>query len=73
MGGCASSVVATPGWSPNDGPTLELCDVMTERQVQLVRELAYGLRGAAESLPLGRASALPGKAMRRLDLLRALR
>ena len=39
----------------------------------LVRQLAYGLRGAAESLPLGRASALPGKAMRRLDLMRALR
>jgi CelD/BcsL family acetyltransferase involved in cellulose biosynthesis len=39
----------------------------------LVRSVAYGLRGAAESLPLGRASELPGKAMRRLDLLRALR
>lgn len=47
--------------------------VGTASPATLVRELAYGLRGAAESLPLGRASALPGKAMRRLDLLRALR
>jgi CelD/BcsL family acetyltransferase involved in cellulose biosynthesis len=38
----------------------------------LVRAAEYGLRQAAEALPLGRASALPGKAMRRLDLLRAL-
>ena len=29
----------------------------------------YGVRRAAERLPLGRVSALPGKAMRRLDLL----
>lgn len=47
--------------------------VGTPSPATLVRELAYGLRGAAESLPLGRASALPGKAMRRLDLMRALR
>jgi CelD/BcsL family acetyltransferase involved in cellulose biosynthesis len=47
--------------------------VGTPSPATLVRELAYGLRGAAERLPLGRASALPGKAMRRLDLLRALR
>lgn len=39
----------------------------------LLRQAAYGLRHAAESLPLGRASELPGKAMRRLDLLRGLR
>jgi CelD/BcsL family acetyltransferase involved in cellulose biosynthesis len=39
----------------------------------LVREAAYGLRHAAESLPLGPVSELPGKAMRRLDLLRGLR
>jgi len=39
----------------------------------LVREAAYGLRQAAESLPLGPVSELPGKAMRRLDLLRGLR
>jgi CelD/BcsL family acetyltransferase involved in cellulose biosynthesis len=39
----------------------------------LMRHAAYGLRAAAESLPLGRVSALPGKAMRRLDVLRALR
>jgi CelD/BcsL family acetyltransferase involved in cellulose biosynthesis len=39
----------------------------------LVREAAYGLRAAAESLPLGQFSQLPGKAMRRLDLMRGLR
>ncbi len=39
----------------------------------LMRETAYALRKAAESLPLGRVSALPGKAMRRLDLMRGLR
>lgn len=39
----------------------------------LVREAAYGVRKAAESLPLGPVSELPGKAMRRLDLLRGLR
>ncbi len=38
-----------------------------------VRAAAYGVRGAAEALPLGRASAWPGKAMRRLDLMRGLR
>jgi CelD/BcsL family acetyltransferase involved in cellulose biosynthesis len=39
----------------------------------LVRSIQYGLRNAAEALPLGRVSALPGKAMRRLDLLAGLR
>ncbi len=39
----------------------------------LMRETAYALRKAAESLPLGRVSELPGKAMRRLDLMRGLR
>ncbi|MGC1305498.1 MAG: GNAT family N-acetyltransferase [Caulobacteraceae bacterium] len=38
----------------------------------LVRAAAYTLRDTAEALPLGRASALPGKAMRRLDLWRGL-
>jgi len=38
----------------------------------LVRAAAYSVRDAAEALPLGRASALPGKAMRRLDLWRGL-
>lgn len=37
-----------------------------------VRAAEYGVRRAAETLPLGRVSAWPGKAMRRLDLLRAL-
>lgn len=39
----------------------------------LMRETAYALRKAAESLPLGKMSELPGKAMRRLDLMRGLR
>lgn len=39
----------------------------------LMRETAYAVRRAAESLPLGRVSELPGKAMRRLDLMRGLR
>lgn len=39
----------------------------------LVRSAAYGLRGVAERLPLGPVSQLPGKAMRRLDLIRGLR
>jgi CelD/BcsL family acetyltransferase involved in cellulose biosynthesis len=39
----------------------------------LLREAAYGVRRAAEALPLGKVSELPGKAMRRLDLLRGLR
>jgi CelD/BcsL family acetyltransferase involved in cellulose biosynthesis len=40
--------------------------------VTFARAAAYGVRRVAERLPLGRASAWPGKAMRRLDLLRAL-
>jgi CelD/BcsL family acetyltransferase involved in cellulose biosynthesis len=39
----------------------------------LLRGAAYGVRQAAEALPLGRVSELPGKAMRRLDLIRGLR
>jgi hypothetical protein len=39
----------------------------------LLRGLAYRLREAAEGLPLGGVSALPDKAMRRYDRLRALR
>ncbi len=39
----------------------------------LVRGAAYGVRKAAEALPLGEVSHLPGKAMRRLDVLRGLR
>jgi len=38
-----------------------------------VREAAYGVRRAAEALPLGAVSELPGKAMRRIDLIRGLR
>ncbi len=38
----------------------------------LARALAYRVRDTAEALPLGRFSALPGKAMRRLDLMRGL-
>lgn len=39
----------------------------------LMRQAAYGLREAAEALPLGGFSQLPGKAMRRIDRLRGLR
>ena len=38
----------------------------------LARSAAYRMRAAAEALPLGRVSAWPGKAMRRLDLIRSL-
>ncbi len=41
--------------------------------VSLVREAAYGVRRAVEALPFGPVSALPGKAMRRIDLIRGLR
>jgi len=40
--------------------------------VTLVRAAQYGVRRAAERLPLGRVSHWPGKAMRRLDLWRGL-
>jgi len=39
----------------------------------LIRSAEYGVRAAAEALPLGKYSEWPGKAMRRLDLLRGLR
>jgi CelD/BcsL family acetyltransferase involved in cellulose biosynthesis len=39
----------------------------------LSRSAAYGARTLAEALPLGAASALPAKAMRRLDLVLSLR
>jgi len=38
----------------------------------VMRQAAYGVRQMAEALPLGRVSELPGKAMRRIDLLRGL-
>jgi CelD/BcsL family acetyltransferase involved in cellulose biosynthesis len=38
-----------------------------------IRGAAYGIRETAERLPLGRVSELPGKAMRRYDLIRGLR
>jgi CelD/BcsL family acetyltransferase involved in cellulose biosynthesis len=40
--------------------------------VSLLREAAYGVRAAMEGLPLGELSELPGKAMRRLDVIRGL-
>lgn len=40
--------------------------------VTLIRAAQYGVRKAAETLPLGPASQWPGKAMRRLDLWRGL-
>lgn len=39
----------------------------------LVRHAAYGLREVAERMRLGKVSDLPGKAMRRYDVMRALR
>jgi CelD/BcsL family acetyltransferase involved in cellulose biosynthesis len=39
----------------------------------LVREAQYRVRTAVEALPLGRVSAWPGKAMRRMDLVTGLR
>ncbi|OYX36394.1 MAG: hypothetical protein B7Y99_01215 [Caulobacterales bacterium 32-69-10] len=39
----------------------------------LVRAAQYRVRTTAEALPLGRVSAWPGKAMRRVDLWRSLR
>ena len=39
----------------------------------LVRGAHYRLRAAAEALPLGALSELPGKAMRRLDVISGLR
>ncbi|MBX9747055.1 MAG: GNAT family N-acetyltransferase [Hyphomonadaceae bacterium] len=38
----------------------------------VVRQTQYALRGGIERLPQPRLAALPGKAMRRLDLMRAL-
>ena len=38
-----------------------------------MRSAEYGVRAAAEALPLGLVSALPGKAMRRMDIVRGLR
>ncbi len=38
-----------------------------------IRGAAYGIREAAERLSLGKVSELPGKAMRRYDLMRGLR
>jgi CelD/BcsL family acetyltransferase involved in cellulose biosynthesis len=37
-----------------------------------MRGAAYRVRAMAEALPLGAYSALPGKAMRRLDVIRSL-
>ena len=39
----------------------------------LARKAVYSMREMAEALPLGPMSALPGKAMRRIDVLRGLR
>jgi CelD/BcsL family acetyltransferase involved in cellulose biosynthesis len=47
--------------------------VGTPSAAALMRGAAYGVRRAAEALPLGPISELPGKAMRRLDLMRGLR
>jgi CelD/BcsL family acetyltransferase involved in cellulose biosynthesis len=47
--------------------------VGTPSPAALVRAAEYGVRHAAEALPLGRISHWPGKAMRRVDLWRGLR
>jgi len=47
--------------------------VGARQMAALLREAQYRVRGAAESLPLGRVSQWPGKAMRRVDLWRGLR
>lgn len=39
----------------------------------LMRGAEYGVRGVVEGLPLGKMSELPGKAMRRWDIMRGLR
>lgn len=39
----------------------------------IVREAQYSVRSVAEALPLGRVSAWPGKAMRRVDLVNGLK
>jgi CelD/BcsL family acetyltransferase involved in cellulose biosynthesis len=41
--------------------------------LSLLRSAQYGIRDAAERLPLGSLSEIPGKAMRRLDQWRGLR
>jgi CelD/BcsL family acetyltransferase involved in cellulose biosynthesis len=47
--------------------------VGTPSPAAFVRGAAYRMRRVAEALPLGPVSAMPGKAMRRADLLRGLR
>lgn len=47
--------------------------VGTASPAALVRSAAYRVRAAAEALPLGRVSDLPGKAMRRMDQWRGLK
>ena len=46
---------------------------ITPSPSSLFRSAQYGLRAAAERLPLGPVSVMPGKAMRRMDLWRGLR
>jgi CelD/BcsL family acetyltransferase involved in cellulose biosynthesis len=57
----------------NDGLWVTHGFVGVPSPASLVRGAAYGVRAAAEALPLGRVSELPGKAMRRLDQWRGLR
>lgn len=57
----------------NAGRTVAYGFVGRPSTATLVRAAQFGVRQAAESLPLGRYSALPGKAMRRLDTWRGLR
>ena len=57
----------------NDGQWVTHGFVGLPSPAALARRAAYGVRRAAEALPLGKVSELPGKAMRRMDVLRGLR
>lgn len=56
----------------NDGLWITHGFVGLPSPAALARRAAYGVRSAAEALPLGRVSELPGKAMRRMDVWRGL-
>lgn len=57
----------------NDGVPVTWGFVGRPSPAAALRTAAYAVREAAEALPLGRASQIPGKAMRRIDVWRGLR
>lgn len=57
----------------NDGLWVTHGFVGLPSPVTLASRAAYGVRRAAEALPLGKVSELPGKAMRRMDVWRGLK